>query len=469
MSFPNRRKLMFGAASAALTGVSAWGGPVADHGKRRHAKHLRVLAPRGCEANLRPVTTAVEAKTGVQVSLMLVPVDEINSVILLDQMTGQKAFDVALPATFGIPDLVDAGALLSLDDYARQYETPDVTEGMLYRIGDSFDGQLYGYQTDGDTYLMFYNTEMMDDPALQGAYGDTFGAALDIPSSWAQIDQQMAFLNTPDENRWGGLMFRNQVYTVSEWWCRFHAYGKWPMAPDLDPLIASDEGVAALEDMIRSTAHLARYNQQLVGNWKFFEAGTTYCNIGWGGMQKFLNKPGGRMRGKLRHSATPGITTASGEHVEIPYFNWGWTYVVAASSPVPDLAYQFCSFAVTPEISTRAVRQSDGFFDPFRSEHYEDDGIAETYSRSFLDIHKASLQSAIPDFYVARRAEYIAALSRWITRALLDDMPPREALERAADEWRIINTKINHTDQSRRWRQLCQKYPASLRAAFEAS
>lgn len=102
----------------------------------------------------------------------------------------------------------------------------------------------------------------------------------------------------------------------------------------------------------------------------------------------------------------------------IPYFNWDWAYVVATSSPIPDLAYQFCTFAVTAENSTYVVAQSDGFFDLFRSEHYGDDVIADVNSKSFLDVHKASPQSAIPDFYVAQRAKYIGALSRWISRAL---------------------------------------------------
>ena len=81
------------------------------------------------------------------------------------------------------------------------------------------------------------------------------------------------------------------------------------MSPDLEPLIASDEGIAAFEGIVKSMQHLARYNQQLVGNWTYFEAGTTYCNISWGGMQKYLKKLGSYMRGKLHHSATPCVVS----------------------------------------------------------------------------------------------------------------------------------------------------------------
>ena len=37
------------------------------------------------------------------------------------------------------------------------YEPADFQKDVLYTIGDYYKGSLYGYETDGDTYLMFYN------------------------------------------------------------------------------------------------------------------------------------------------------------------------------------------------------------------------------------------------------------------------------------------------------------------------
>jgi len=73
-----------------------------------------------------------------------------------------------------------------------------------------------------------------------------------------------------------------------------------------------------------------------------------------------------------------------GVHFSVPYFNWGWNYVVLKNSQQPELAYLFALFAATPQMSTLAVQQSDGFFDPFRPEHYADPQIQKVYSPAFL-------------------------------------------------------------------------------------
>ena len=135
--------------------------------------------------------------------------------------------------------------------------------------------------------------------------------------------------------------------------------------------------------------------------------GDIYCNIGWGGTQKYLNGPASSVRGRLRFGPTPG-GVIDGVTVQVPYFNWGWSYVVTAASPLPELAYLFALFASTPEMSTRAVRQVDGYFDPFRPEHYADPGIKAAYSDAFLQTHRAALEGAIPDLYLPAQSAAIS-------------------------------------------------------------
>lgn len=80
-------------------------------------------------------------------------------------------------------------------------------------------------------------------------------------------------------------------YVAWEWWVRFHAKGLWPFSAQMEPQIASDAGVEALEEMIRATEHLCPETSQLglFANWERYSRGDIYCNIGWGGSQKYLN------------------------------------------------------------------------------------------------------------------------------------------------------------------------------------
>ena len=217
------------------------------------ARTLSVLLPEGSRANLEPVAAVFTERTGVKVDLQEVHVDQINAELMLNSVLGEAKYDVALPATFGVADLVAAGAIHALDDYAARYEPTGFRDPMLYQEGDRFDGQTYGFQTDGDAYVMFYHREMLHDPNEQARYADRFGYPLAMPETWAELDRQIRFFHAPEAGRYGGLLFRTPGYLAWEWWIRFHAKGYWPLSPDMTPQIAEDPGVAALEELITIT------------------------------------------------------------------------------------------------------------------------------------------------------------------------------------------------------------------------
>ncbi|MEM8548758.1 MAG: hypothetical protein AAGF46_11435, partial [Pseudomonadota bacterium] len=66
---------------------------------------LSVLAPEGSEANLAPMLAAFTEYTSIATELTQTPVDDINSQLLLSHLTQSTRYDVAVVATFGIPDL----------------------------------------------------------------------------------------------------------------------------------------------------------------------------------------------------------------------------------------------------------------------------------------------------------------------------------------------------------------------------
>ncbi len=425
---------------------------------------IRMLVPSGCEENLLPVIRSFEDRTGVDVRLLPTPVDAINTRIALDWLNKKSDYDIVLPATFGVPDLASAGALRPIDDFKDRYETPEVRDSMLFQTGDSFDDRTYGFQADGDAYVMFYNDTMLSDPDEKSAFEDTFGAALRVPLTWAELDRQIEWFFRPDENIWGGVLFRTTVYVGWEWWVRFHAKGLWPLDPNLSPLIAGDAGVEALEEMIRVTSFLKNGVSHfgLFENWEQFAKGNVYCNIGWGGSQKFFNGASSQVREKLRFGPTPG-GMVNDKLLVTPYFNWGWTMAVSAASEQPELAYLFALYASLPEISTLAVRQSGGFFDPHRVEHYRDQAIREIYSDEFLKVHRASMRDAIPDLYLANQSQYLGALNKWIERALDGEISAQEAMKRVAQSWELTTLRSDPERQKIRWRDLRRKYPADVR------
>ena len=424
---------------------------------------LRLLLPEGCRANLEPLVRAFGELAGVAVELVEAPVDDIGARLVLDAIGGTADYDLALPATFSLPDLVAADAIVPLSAFARRHEPEGFRGGILYGVGDRFDDTLYGFQTDGDAYLMFYHRDLLESPEERSRYADRFGVALEVPLTWAELDRQMAFFHRPEAGLHGGLLFRTTGYLAWEWWVRFHAKGVWPLSATLEPQIDSDAGVAALEEMIRASASLvpASASLGLFENWERFARGDVYCNIGWGGTQKHLHRPGSAMRGRLAHGPTPG-GVVDGELLLTPYFNWGWNYVVTAGCPTAELAYLFALFAATPAMSTLSVSRPDGFFDPFRPEHYRDPRIREAYGDAFLTAHEASLRKAVPDLYLANHGEYFHTLGTWLDRAIAGRIGPADALRNVARAWDALVPRPARERQAERWLALREKYPEAV-------
>ncbi|WP_298920685.1 extracellular solute-binding protein [uncultured Roseobacter sp.] len=426
---------------------------------------LEVLFPNGSEQNLAPIASAFTEMTKVKVKLRGVPAEKLNTQIALEVMAEERRFDVALPATYGLPDLVASDVIQPLNDFAEIYEPADFRRGILYDIGDRFDDKLYGFQADGDVYLMFYLKELIENPNERAAFQDAYGMELAVPKTWAELDQQMAWFHRPDQDLWGGLLLRSQGYLAWEWWSRFHGYGMWPFSEQMEPQIDAPAGIAALEDMIRSSAYLHPDAKKVrfTANWELFSQGKTYCNIGWGGAQKFYNAQGSALRGKLCYGPTPGGEIgAGGKPVPIPFFNWGWSYVVSRASSRPEVAYLFSLFASTPEMSTRAVREAGGFFDPIRPEHYEDPVIRDVYSDAFLKVHKSSLRGAMPDLFLMNQPEYFRVLEEALADALRGETTPSEALVRTSQLWEMITSRAGRSEQIRRWQELRAKYPTEV-------
>jgi multiple sugar transport system substrate-binding protein len=474
---PDRRAILRGVAGGALAAVQpswAWATDVPIHdqvaAKARalagaDRRPLVVLGPVGAGANLRPVMERFTSATGIDVELIEEAPQNLNTQITLLAMTRTGRFDVALPTTNGLPDLASSGVIRPLDDFVARHEPAGLRDAVLFSVAERFDGKVYGFQTDGDVYLMYYKRSMLRDPAHAAAYEDRFGTPLQIAGTWEEQDQQMQFFHKPDKNQWGGLLFRIQGYFAWEWWSRFHAKGVWPFSPEMEAQIGSDEGVAALEDMIRATQYLhpATHRSSIFENWDLFFANDIFCNIGWGGAQKLFNRNNSENRGKLIAGLLPGMQDArTGDVTPISYFNWGKTYVVSASTDRPELSYLFALFASTPLISTLSIREAAGFFDPFREEHYQDPVIRDVYGDDFLAVHYKGMTEAIPDLYLKNQAEYFRVLDEAIGTAIAGELSARDSLTRAAQLWELVTSRSGRDQQAQRWAALRAKYPAHI-------
>jgi len=428
------------------------------------SKPLHLLIPNGSGSNVEASINEFTRLSGITCVIEEIAVDKMNVELIL--RAGDDTIDVALPATFGLIDLVQAKVILALDTFAEKYEPPGFAQDYLYRKGDYYQGKLYGYQTDGDAYLLFYNKAMLEDPQEIEAYAAATGRVLAPATSWEDLDSMMAFFHRPEENQYGGSLFRNPGYLVWEWWARFHAKGFLPFDENMRVNINNDAGVEALEELIAATASLTpdAESNNLFDNWAEFAGGNVFCNIGWGGTQKYLmSQPG--MQNNLVHSALPG-PLLDGEPTTMGYFNWGWNYAVSANSSQPELAYLLALFCASPQISTLAVREANGYFDPFRESHYADSSIRQVYGDSFLKAHRDSMTNTIPDLYIRGQSNYLDVLRQQIIATVHGEQSAAEAMDFSAQRWSHITRRLGKRSQQQEWTRLLATYPVSLRESL---
>lgn len=456
------------ASAAMLDNVHVEAAKAAKDLAAGRAVTLTIMEPSGSLGNVKPVADRFTAETGIKIEFLEVPLGEINQKVLLEAVSKTGSFDISLPATFGIPDLAESGILVNLDQYAQKYEPEGFQDDALYSTGDYYKGNLYGYQTDGDTYVMFYLKDWLDDAEEGKKFADKHGYALKVPDTWEELDAMMAHFNRPDEGKYGGALYRTQFFIAWEWWVRFHAKGYFPLDDDLEPQINNEAGVQALAELVAASKHLypgARTNG-LFENFEAYGQGDKFCNIGWGGTQKFLNSEKSKVRGRLAHGPTPG-GTIDGKLIKTPYFNWGWNYVVSSVSREPEIAYLFTLYACSPAMSTIAVRDPGGYFDPFRGAHYKDPEIIKTYTKEFLVAHEDSMRNSIPDLYLKGQGEYFDELRVNLAAADVGEKTPKQALDDAARSWQRITRRMGKRSQKVQWDFLKSIYPAGARAVLK--
>lgn len=434
----------------------------------KFSKTLRVLYPKGCLANLQPVIKEFTAASGVQVVPQETDLDTIAETMSRSTfLDGSKSsFDIALPPTFSIPNLVDAGVVRALDDLSNKYKKLSQFPS-LYTLGDAYDDKLYGYQTDGDVYLLFLRRSWLENPDHQKQYQDKFGRKLEVPRTWEELDRQMAFFHDPNNGRYGGCLFRHKDYAHWEYWIRLHGQGVYPFDNQLNPQISKPAGLNALDQLKKATPYLhpSVTKNGLFENFEEYAKGHSYANLGWGGSQKYFRSPKSKIKNDLIIVKPPGGRFGSRD-ISMSYFNWGWNYVVHSKSQNPELAYLFCLFATSPKISKLAVAEN-GYFDPFRLEHFDHKPIVDAYGKDFLDTQKAALAGAIPDLYLKGQGHYLYALKQAIHLTVSRHVSAAAAMKSADNKWLQLSKKVGVDYQLKQWHHLQSKYPPELRKVLK--
>jgi ABC-type glycerol-3-phosphate transport system substrate-binding protein len=315
----------------------------------------------GWVENLAKRVPEFEEKTGIKVNFEMTSFEDAHTKMILDiqNSAGGKTPDYDL-YWMDIPwkdEFVDTGVMLDLTDLATpEFNRDDFDQHYLKAIGLVGD-RIYMYPILSVARIVFYRTDLFNDPKIQGDYKSQYGADLAPPKTWEEFNQIAKFFTEHSSVKYGCTASARRGSTaLSEFADRLFGIGgmEFNYYPDKDawePLTTSKEAVRALE----LYAEIAPYTPPGSANavWdlavKAFAAGDVAMMDMWDAFAPMVTNPEqSQMADKVGFAPSPGTHLG------------GWGLAINKHSPNVDAAYKFLEWATGAELAYDYVLEGPG-------------------------------------------------------------------------------------------------------------
>jgi len=127
------------------------------------------------------------AETGIKVNLETVPWNEIESKLVMTNQSGNPTCDISWVSSQKLASLVNAGALLPLDDYYKDLDTSDFIDQAIDAATFPGDGKKYLVEASVHSRGLWYNTDLIQTP----------------PADWNELIDAAVSANAQDNNIYG--------------------------------------------------------------------------------------------------------------------------------------------------------------------------------------------------------------------------------------------------------------------------
>lgn len=446
-----------------------------------------------------------EAATGATLEVVTLPMNDVLPRLLEDVVSGTGTFDTSIIGAWWLGELVEGDFVQPLAPYLADDKYPAWDLDAILpgpRALMEYGGELYvsGYDHDGQVF--YYRRDLLTDPEHQAAFAEEFGYDLPVPpQTWDQAIDIAQYFNGKD---WDGDGEPESGVTMhlkvgGQAFFHFMSYSApfvigpenekhyWFNPEDMTPLITSPGHVAAINSLVELAQHgpEAMYGWALGESWDYFLAGKAAVTFTWGDLGALAQETperGGKslVRGMTASAAIPGTNgyynPVTNEQFDTEEPNivgnttgGSWAPVLSKFSKSPEATYFLLALlADSQKAMTYAGRGFDGvdpgatfqFPEPNGTatiQDYVDLGWDEQdaidYTDAYFQVFGNTQQ--FPYLRIPGTFEYWLALDTNLSRAMIGELTPEEALQTTADEWEQI------TDRFGRELQLAS-YKASL-------
>lgn len=425
------------------------------------------------------------AKTGGTVEVQTFPFGDLFAKIRTGYLSGSSPFDIIIFASDWAGDIMGPGYVLEIpqknqDEMGYGYLIPTYRDRIL-----SWGGKVYAAPYDGDSHMIYYRADLLNDPKNQADFKAKMGYDLPAPpKTWQQYLDIATFFNgqTVDgQTIYGaGTAFKPKAQSYWTFLGLAASYAKSPDDPGyffdtdtMEPRINNPGFVAALDLYIA----LSKVGPPDVANWDVgdirsnFPAGKVVLGIDWGDVGPLAaDAKSSAIVGKWGSAMEPGVDkyydSKTKQWVEkynqAPFLAFGgWVQSVSKTTKSPDCALDFVSFMGSQNMSALLVVTPGSGVNP----HYFSDGnnpepwlklgMTDAEAKEYLGAVTGIIAhpNAVVDLRITGAAEYFDALDTQLARAVAGEVKSQDALDQVAKDWNAITDRLGRDQQKKLYRQ----------------
>lgn len=238
----SRRTLLAGTVALASTAALSSCG-VGGSGSSDDEDSITLLVEAGGHGQLLPIAEQFEKDTGTTVSFVELPYDGLYN-RLSSEFTGNAvSFDIAVLDSVWLPTFQNA--LTPLDDLFTDEVKDDLFPALVEEA--AVDGTFVGMPAWTNSEILYYRTDLFEDPAHQADFRDEYGYDLAPPTTWQEYYDAAEYFHSTGDGSLYGADVKGAVET--EWLTTLAQTGEETMVVDVDGNVSlgSDNSIAALD------------------------------------------------------------------------------------------------------------------------------------------------------------------------------------------------------------------------------
>lgn len=422
----NRRTLL--AASAAATGAAAL----------TLSPLLRSRAFAGQELNLtiiQPHAIAGEVlkklfleQAGVTLNFTVIPYDQVHAQATLDVQSGANHYDVHDYWYTSIGALVDDKVVVDVTDWIERDKEKIQPGDFIKSIYDAYtlvNGRRWGLPYDGDSHVLFYNTEILQRHGLEA------------PATWDAYFQAVKTITKREKGNgiYGTALlgFKVPVIIVSSYANRLAGFGG-KFLKDGQPDLLSDESIAAADELLR----VAPYALPTPSETAFDQALPAFLS-GKVAFLEFWTDLGVRSQDPKNSKIVDKwdvtqLPVGGKNKTPVAALDAGFGWAISAGSTKKELAWEFVRWAASSQTGLKLLTTNNSGIDPTRNSTLN----APEYKSFAPKVQRAAAAafgSALVWPTVPQGPKLLDALTEQLALILAGQTKPKAGLEAAQHAW----------------------------------